>query len=258
MAEAAPKTDAGEVAGWPKLRFSYRTDPDRIAELLPPGITPGANPHVHIQIYCVPIIGEPEFGVSTKVEADFDGIEGMYNLGMGIDQEAAIFNSQSMNGQPKFPCRIRFFRLQDEVEAKCTHQGYTFLDFRGRLGDPVEVDTTPEEQNEWWIKVSRQIGGAEKEYDFPPHVVRVRTVMGMKSSQPVDGDLILRDSPWDPIAELLPMREQLSADLVTTSFHEREITNAGPLDPTAFWPFVDTIGGSRWPGERGGPRYGRG
>ena len=27
-----------------------------------------------------------------------------------------------------------------------------------------------------------------------------------------------------------------------------------PLDPDAFWPYADTIGGSRWPGERGGPR----
>ena len=30
------------------------------------------------------------------------------------------------------------------------------------------------------------------------------------------------------------------------------ITTAGPLDPDAFWPYADTIGGSRWPGDRGG------
>ena len=28
----------------------------------------------------------------------------------------------------------------------------------------------------------------------------------------------------------------------------------GKLDPDAFWPHVDTIGGSRWIGTRGGPR----
>ena len=26
------------------------------------------------------------------------------------------------------------------------------------------------------------------------------------------------------------------------------------LDADAFWPFVDVIGGSRWPGYRGGPK----
>lgn len=50
------------------------------------------------------------------------------------------------------------------------------------------------------------------------------------------------------------MREQLSARLITSAHKAREITNAGPLDPVAFWPHADTIGGSRWPGRRGGPR----
>jgi hypothetical protein len=34
----------------------------------------------------------------------------------------------------------------------------------------------------------------------------------------------------------------------------RSITLEGPLDPDAFWPHVDTIGSSRWPGSRGGPK----
>jgi acetoacetate decarboxylase len=34
----------------------------------------------------------------------------------------------------------------------------------------------------------------------------------------------------------------------------REITLEGPLDPDAYWPFADTISGSRWPGQMGGPK----
>jgi acetoacetate decarboxylase len=244
----------GEVAGWPKLEMVYRSDPDRIADLLPPGITPGANPHVHVNIYCVPVLGEPEYGVSTKVEADFDGIPGLYSLGMGIDQEAAVHISQELNGQPKFLCSIAFFRLGDHVEARCTHQGYTFLEFRGQSTGEVPVDRAPYEENEWWIKSSRAVGGVEKSYDFPPHVVRVHTTNETIAREELDGELLLRDSPWDPYTELLPMREQLSAALVTTTQSRRDITLAGPLDPIAFWPYADVIGGSRWPGERGGPR----
>ena len=44
------------------------------------------------------------------------------------------------------------------------------------------------------------------------------------------------------------------ARLVTPIHKSREITLAGALDPIAFWPYADTIGGSRWPGDRGGPR----
>jgi acetoacetate decarboxylase len=254
MSDAAtPMIRPGEIAGWPKLQLVYRTDADRIADLLPPGLTAIGEPEVHLNIYCVPVLGEPEYGVSTKVAARYDGTDGWYSLGLGIDQEAAIFISQELNGQPKFPCAIAFFRLGDRIEARCTHQGYTFLEFHGE----VTGTRTPEpdfDENEWWIKSSRAVGGVEKQYDFPPHVVRVATTNRHSHVETVEGELVLRDSPWDPYTELLPMHELVSAELVTHSQPARSITLAGPLDPVAFWPYADTIGGSRWPGDRGGPR----
>ena len=53
------------------------------------------------------------------------------------------------------------------------------------------------------------------------------------------------------------MREQVSSHLVWSAPKSRGITLAGPLDPIAFWPYADTIGGSRWPGFMGGPRFER-
>jgi len=247
---------AGEIAGWPMLRLVYRTDPQAVADLLPPGFEPGA-PEVHVNIYNVPVKGEPEYGVSTKIPATFDGIPGFYGIGIGIDQESAIFISQEINGQPKFPCATVFFREGDRVVARCTHAGYTFLEFEGDVSGAVEDPSGEVEQNDWWIKVSRAVGYAEKQYDFPPHVVRVHTIDDTAQEEIVDGVLTLRDSPWDPYTELLPMREQLSARLVLPIHQHREITLAGPLDPIAFWPHADTIGGSRWPGDRGGPRHRR-
>src|SRR5438874_11883634 len=82
-----PNITPGEIAGWPLLKLVYRTDADKIADLLPPGIEPGAHPHVHVNIYSVPVKGEPEYGVSTKVEAKYDGMAGYYGIGLGIDQE---------------------------------------------------------------------------------------------------------------------------------------------------------------------------
>jgi len=250
----APMIRPGDIAGWPKLSLLYRTDAGKIAALLPPGITPGAQPHVQVGIYCVPVKGEPEYGVSTKVAADFDGIEGWYSLGMGIDQESAIFISQELNGQPKFPCAITYFRLGDHVEARCTHQGYTFLEFDGMAAGTIEPTGDDRTEHEWWTKYSRAVGGAEMKYDYPPHVVKVSTTSQTIHTETLEGNLLFRDSPWDPYTELLPNLELLSAKLVTARHKARDIINAGPLDPTAFWPYSDVIGGSRWPGERGGPR----
>jgi acetoacetate decarboxylase len=50
------------------------------------------------------------------------------------------------------------------------------------------------------------------------------------------------------------MRGAATAYLSTAMPTSREITLEGRLDPDAFWPFVDTIGSSRWPGTWGGPR----
>mgnify|MGYP002029198080 FL=1 len=248
-----PTAKPGEISSFPKLNIRYRTDPARVAALLPPGINPVDSPFVYLGVYCVPIRNEPEYGVSTKVDAEWNGIVGQYSLGIGIDQEAAIFISAETNGQPKFPCTTRYFRLGDRIEATCTHQGYTFMEFRGTVTGEVEPDGADVEHNEWWTKYSRAIGGGEREWDFPPHVVRVHQVSEPVHIELLDGDLTLRDSPWDPYTELLPCEELVDARLVTSRHKAREISNAGPLDPGAFWPFADTIGGSRWPGERGGP-----
>ena len=39
----APQISPGEIANWPLLKIVYRTDLDKIADLLPPGIDPGPS-----------------------------------------------------------------------------------------------------------------------------------------------------------------------------------------------------------------------
>jgi acetoacetate decarboxylase len=253
MSSDAPKINPGDNINWPILKITYRSDSDKIAALLPPGIDPGAEPNVHLNIYCVPVPDEPEYGIMYSVDADYRGTAGVYAVGYGIDQESAIFISRDMNGQPKYPCDVSYYRMLDSVSARCSHQGYTFVEFEGKVTgeNPERPDYT---ENEWWIKVSRAVGGAEKSYDFPPHVVHVKSGYGTQYREDVSGTLTLSRSPWDPFTELLPQRELVSAYLDTPTFLSREITLAGKLDPEAFWPHVDTIGGSRWPGQNGGPR----
>jgi acetoacetate decarboxylase len=140
------------------------------------------------------------------------------------------------------------------VHARCTHQGYTFLEFDGKVAETLP-NPEPHTETEWWIKVSRGVGMLpEATYDFPPHVVRVHTKYSTAFNQKLDGKLVLRDSPWDPIQQLLPQESDVSARLWTPASFERDITLAGKLDGDAFAPFADTIGGSRWPGENGAPK----
>jgi len=249
------KIDPGQIGGWPSLYITYATDADRIQDLLPPGIKPGPNPHVHVSFYQTPVPDEPEYGVRVGVEATYEGTPGYYTLGYGITQESAIFVSRDMNGQPKYPCEVTYYLHKDDVTARASHQGYTFVEFKGRVGEALPMATDNVEEHHWWVKVSPAVGGAEKEYDFPPHVVRNSLITGPSPRNRVEGALTLHESPWDPIKELLPVRDVVAIELSgPRPLVGYSVTRLGALDPDAFWPYVSTIGGSRWPGERGGPR----
>ena len=247
-----PSTSPGEISQWPMLKIEYRTDPAKLAELLPPGIEPSETSNVILTIYNLPVNEEPEYGILMTVDATYNGIPGEWAIGYGIDQEAAIFISLLTNGQPKFPCETEYYRLGDKVTARCSHQGYTFVEFEGTKGEADPLPPEGIERHEWWVKVSRQVGHG-KGYDFPPHVVHIHGKYGPGHRVALDGKLTLRESPWDPIATRLPMLEQLSAHLWWPEYLSRDIAMAGALDPEGFWPHIDTIGGSRWPGRNGGP-----
>lgn len=246
--DAAP----GDVLGLPKLVIRYPTEPGAVAALLPPGLEPCGDPVVQVNFYCAPVHGEPELGISTRVPAEVDGREGAYCLGIGIDQESAVFVSRDTNGQPKFPCAVRYVRMGDEVLAAATHQGTTFVEYRGRsVGASASDD--PVEETEWWIKASPAIGGGDG-FDLPPRLVQVTTTGRRARVEALEGDLVLRDSDWDPYTTLLPPTGAASAELVTTRVTGRTITPGPLLDAAAVAPWLDNIGGSRWPGRRGAPR----
>ena len=243
-----------DINGWPKLVIKYPTEPDAIQRLLPPGFVPAGDPVVSLSVYCVPVHDEPELGISTKVGARFGDLDGWYTLGIGIDQESAIFISRETNGQPKFPCDVTYYSNGTAVVARAFHQGVTFMSYRGEIGGDLPVSGQEFDENEWWIKVSRAVGGASNAYDFPPHVVRVHTKGTITRRVDLTGRLELTPSQWDPYTTLLPMNGPATAELVSTRFSARDISLHAPLDAEEFWPHADTIGGSRWPGFRGGPR----
>ena len=97
-----PQQNPGELANWPMLKVAYRTDKDRIAALLPPGLEPDDSSLVLLTFYNLPIQNAPEYGIAINVAANRKGVAGEYTLGIGINQETVIFPSKERWGQPKF------------------------------------------------------------------------------------------------------------------------------------------------------------
>ena len=257
MADASKDllTNPGEVGGWPGLRITYATDPEAIAKLLPPGIEPAEKPTVHLRFYQMPVLGAPEFGCIVAVAARYRGETGRYAIAYTIDQEEVVQISYETTGQPKYYGRVEYYRMGDKVRAGATHQGYRFVEFEGRVTGPTPLPESLDDDYEYWVKWMRTVDRTEKAFDFPPHVVTV-TTSGREAvhREHVEGELTLRESPWDPIANLLPIRGDVSAELSMDTAKSRVIELAGALDPVECWPYVDTIGTTRWPGLIGGPK----
>ena len=249
--EVLQATPGGHI-NWPMLKMRYRTSKAAIADVLPPGFEPGEKPEVTLTVYNVPVNGEPEHGLLTTVRCARNGQQGEFALGYAIDKEAEIFISQEKFGQPKYPAEIKYYRLMDHVGARVTHQNYTFLEFYGQVTEVM--DNGPKfDEHEFWVKYSRKASYTETGFDFPPHVVNVVSNYGTAQKLKVEGELILRDSPWDPIAERLPRESEVEAWLWTPEFLGRSVELGDPLDAGAFEPWASTIGNSRWRGTNGGP-----
>ena len=77
------KINPGDILGWPNLRIQYATDPGKLAALLPPGLEPSDTANVHLNIYCIPVPDEPEFGVVIDVDADYRGEVGVVLINLG-------------------------------------------------------------------------------------------------------------------------------------------------------------------------------
>jgi acetoacetate decarboxylase len=127
------------------------------------------------------------------------------------------------------------------------------MEFKGTIQQQIDIPAF--EEINWWVKKMR--GGDYMNptaWAYPPHVMKVWGKYGTEYAEKVQGELKLRESPWDPVVEFLPIRSSINAYLWTPKFFDRAITVAGPLDPEKFLPFADTIGGSRWLGQNGGPK----
>ena len=247
MAEQQPPMGSpGDILNWPMLKIEYRTDKKAIAKLLPPGFTVGKSQTVFLTVYNFPVMNVPEYGCVITVAADYEGVAGEYALAYAIDQEEAVYVSREHWGQPKYLAEINYFRLMDNVIAEVTHAGHTFLEYRGRVAS-TEGPGEEFELNEWWVKYARDVSMEEGKYDLPPEVVKVYQKYRTAWRQTLEGELILRESAQDPIAQRLPVREVIDAYLWTPEFLDRRITKVGKLDPKGFWPFAQTIGGSRFP-----------
>jgi Acetoacetate decarboxylase (ADC) len=199
----------------------WETDPEAIAAVLPQPLEPGPEPIVRLTITTVEMAGLPAFGAGWfGVQARHGDRVGEYPLFMPMTTEQSVLGGRDTYGEPKKIGQVWAKRDGDAVEAGIARMGFTVCEIRGRISEtrePYEKDKV-----DFWFKVSPS---AERpgELDQDPLLVYGEKTEKARLYEAIDGDVVLKDSPLDPVADLAIVR------LVDLNWTERASTQIGRI-----------------------------
>jgi acetoacetate decarboxylase len=230
------EVEATKVDTWATtLVATYETDPDAIAAVLPPPLSAPAEPLVRLTIATVDVgRGYPIFGAGTfAVHARHENVDGDYALVMPMTTEQAVVGGRETFGEPKKLAEISLDRDGDKVRGHFTRMGTTFVEVTGTVTG--EVEPSPDRtRTSFYLKFLPSPSG--KGFDGEPMLVYCRREEKTRSMWNVDGEVILRDSRFDPVADF-PVVKLRSIELAErSSIQTGEVVTTVPADWVA--PYV--------------------
>ena len=230
------EVEATSVGTWAtSLTIIYETDPEAIAAVLPPPLVPSSDPVVRLTIASVDIgRGLPPFGAgSFGVQAEHEGTIGDYALVMPMTTEQAVVGGRETFGEPKKLAEVTLTRDGDTVRATFARMGVTFVEVNGTVTG--ELPLTPEQtRTSFYLKFLPAVNG--KGFDGQPELVYCRRVENTRKLEAVDGEILLRDSRFDPVSDF-PVLKIRSIELgERNSIQTGEVMAQVPADWVA--PYV--------------------
>ncbi len=201
-AEANPEFLKSTVTS---LRAVYETDPAIAAALIPRPLEPSDRPEVCVTCSHVAMHISPELTIEIGsmifgVRAHYDGKEGIYLITMPMTTEQAVIPGRETYGEPKKIAQIDFQLEGPDVSAVVTRMGIPYLEVKGTLGATLE----PREFSEYGY-CFKALPACEKGggFDGDPLLVRLEWKHSHEQVRKIDeGQVILRESPFDPVVDV--------------------------------------------------------
>lgn len=207
------------------LTAVYETDPEAIAAVLPRPLVPSTEPLVRVTFATVDIgLGRAPFGAGTfAVEAVHDGMIGGYPLVMPMTTEQAVVGGRETFGEPKKLAAVTLERDGDTVRGSFARLGVTFVEINGEIVG--EEPLTPDRRRtDFYFKFLLDPSGGG--FDSDPWLVHCHREEKTRAVWKVAGEVVLRESKFDPVADL-PVRS-----LRFIEFAERSSSQRGELIST--------------------------
>jgi acetoacetate decarboxylase len=210
------EVEATSVKTWATTLVAiYETDPEAVAAVLPPPLTPTDDALVRLTIATVDVgRGYPVFGAGTfAVMCEHEGTVGDYALLMPMTTEQSVVGGRETFGEPKKLAEVGLDHDGDRVHATVGRMGITVIEVAGRTVEDLEP-TPDRTRTSFYFKFLPAVDG--KGFDGEPQLVYCRRDETTRRLQRVDGDITLRESRFDPVADL-PVRAIRSIELAERS-----------------------------------------
>jgi acetoacetate decarboxylase len=197
----------------------WETDADAVAAVLPPPLSPADRPLVRLTLTVVEMPGLPPFGAGWfGVAARHGDVPGEYPIFMPMTTEQSVIGGRETYGEPKKIADVWARRDGDDIDAGISRMGFDLVEIHGRVTgalEPYELD-----KRDFWFKV---LPSAERpgSLDGDPILVYGEKHEQARVHEAIDGTVVLKDSPLDPIADLPVVK------LVDLNWTERASTQVG-------------------------------
>ena len=209
------------------LTVVYETDPEAIAAVLPRPLSPSAEPLVRVTFASVDIgKGRPPFGAGTfAVEAMHNDMVGGYPLVMPMTTEQAVVGGRETFGEPKKLSAVTLTRDGGAVHGSFARMGTTFVEINGRITG--ELPPTPDRRrSDFYFKFLLDPAGTG--FDADPSLVYCHRDEKTRACWSVEGDVILRDSHFDPVADFPVLKVRFMEFAERSSSQRGEIIQTVP------------------------------
>ncbi|MFF4282627.1 acetoacetate decarboxylase family protein [Streptomyces kronopolitis] len=192
----------GVVAVW-------ESDPEAVAAVLPPPLVPTGRPLVRATVSRVELPGYPLGAGSVAVAAAHRGTEGWYPLVMPMTHERALTGGREVFGEPKKLGEVTVERDGPAVRAALVRHGIAFVEIRGEVSGPLPVPETAG-KTDFYFKFLPAVDGSG--FDADPVLVHCLRRERFRTLEKVTGEVVLRESRYDPVADL-PVRTLVALTL---------------------------------------------
>ena len=195
-----------------QIVIDYKTDPEIAKAVVPQPLV--VNPEGIVRVVLSNIVMhlpggyDMEIGAGTfGVHANYKDTAGYYIITMPMTTEAAVIGGREIFGEPKKIADIPFTKEGNVISTSVTRMGMSYIEFKGEIGEELPAQTIADKG--FCYKVFPAINGQGLEFD--PLLVQLNLTRKQKQRFKIDGELVLNESPLDPVADL-PIREIVSME----------------------------------------------